>query len=117
AFTEDRRPPAPTTPPLGQPRPWAVPKPGAHVPHADALPRTRGGGVPRGPLGTLLGDILEDVLGERTIDTDTLENLRVVARRGNRRTRAHRRDRAASRRMRHGLAAARSTIQELPWTR
>src|SRR5699024_7191840 len=87
ALADDCRPPAPTTPPPGQPRPSAVPKPGAHMPHADALPRPRGGGVPRGPLGTLQGATLEGVLGVRTFDPATLETLRVGARRGTRRPR------------------------------
>ncbi|GAA4811460.1 hypothetical protein [Tomitella cavernea] len=91
----------------------ASPKPGAHVAPGDRVPHTRSGGLPGGPLGSLLGDILEDVLGDRAIDTDSLENLRIVARRGLRRTREHRRDRDEIRRLRHALAAAHRTIDDL----
>ncbi|WP_182359791.1 hypothetical protein [Tomitella gaofuii] len=89
------------------PTPDSVPpKPGAHVAPGHTIPRTRSGGLPGGPLGSLLGDILEDVLGDRAIDTDSLESLRIVARRGLRRTREHRRDRDEIRRLRHELATA-----------
>ncbi|WP_182348204.1 hypothetical protein [Tomitella gaofuii] len=91
----------------------APPKPGAHVAPGDRIPRTRSGGLPGGPLGSLLGDILEDVLGDRAIDTDSLENLRIVARRGLRRSREHRRDRDEIRRLRHELAAAHRAIDDL----
>ncbi|QDQ97103.1 hypothetical protein [Tomitella fengzijianii] len=102
--------------PAPEPATPAPPKPGAHVAPAEKTPHAPAGaqpGGPLGPLGSLLGDILEDVLGDRTIDTDSLENLRVVARRGNRRTREHRRDRGEIRRLRHELAAAHRTIDSL----